>query len=88
MIVTCPVPASYASVGEAMTDIRTFTSNFGIVTNIKAYWDRKNSRPVNEPFRATMPSMGVNLVDCSSMPGYTNDALAKMLSGMGLDLMI
>ncbi|KAF5358258.1 hypothetical protein D9756_001860 [Leucocoprinus leucothites] len=79
-LVTCPLPTSYSSVGELLKDVRTFTSNFGVVTSIKAYWDKRKSRAVDESLRAEMPSMGVNLVDCSSMQGYTNDALTKMLS--------
>jgi hypothetical protein len=72
---------SYASLGEVLKNIRLFTSNFGNVTNIRAYWDKNKTRLADDPLRDAMPSMGVNLVDCSSMQGYTNDALAKMLSG-------
>jgi len=71
------------SAGEALKDIRTFTRKFGVVTSIKAYWDRNKRRPAEDALYAVMPSMGVNLVDSSSIQGYTNDALIKMLSGEG-----
>jgi len=80
VIATCPVSGS---VGETLKDIRAFTRKFGVVTSIKAYWDRNKPRPAEDALYAVMPSMGVNLVDCSSIQGYTNDALIKMLSGEG-----
>lgn len=80
-VVSCPPSMSYASPAEVLNDVRLFTSNFGVVTSIKAYWDRHKARQLNDPLRAAMPSMGVNLIDCSSMQGYTDDALTKMLTG-------
>jgi len=80
VIATCPVSGS---AGETLKDIRAFTCKFGVVTSIKAYWDRNQLRPAEDALYAVMPSMGVNLVDCSSIQGYTNDGLIKMLSGEG-----
>ncbi|KAF9448350.1 hypothetical protein P691DRAFT_800919 [Macrolepiota fuliginosa MF-IS2] len=82
-LVSCPPPAVYASPWEVLKDVRLFTSNFGVVTSIKAYWDRNKAQHADaraEIFRDTMPSVGVNLVDCSTMQGYAGDALTKMLT--------
>lgn len=81
VIATCPVPSPHKSVVETLKDVRVFTSNFGVVTSIKAYWDRNKLQPADDTLYAAMPSMGINLVDCSTMQGYTDDALTKMLSG-------
>lgn len=82
---SCPPPPIYESPWEVLQDVRLFTRNFGSVTSIKAYWDRNKAQHADanaDPFRAATPSMGVNLIDCSTMQGYTGDALTKMLTGM------
>lgn len=83
---TCPPPDSYASPWELLNDFRLFTSHFGTVTSIKAYWDRNTLRNAtadvaSEALRAAMPAMGVSLVDCSLTQGYTTDALTRTLTG-------
>jgi len=75
---TCPPPTSHAP-WEVLRDLRLFTSRFGVANSFKAYWDKNNSNNAADPLRAAMPSMGVNLVDCSLVQGYNEDALTRML---------
>ncbi|KAF5357946.1 hypothetical protein D9756_001859 [Leucocoprinus leucothites] len=82
---TCPPPtSSYTSPWEILKDFRLFTSHFGAATTTKAYYNSNkpfNGRndPSMESFRAALPSMGVSLVDCSSVQGYSKVTPTKML---------
>lgn len=82
---SCPPPSSYpGSSWDLFKAIRLFALRFGIITNIKAYWDGADSSSSAEStvrLRAAMPSMGIGLVDCSSVKEYNADALSRTLAG-------
>ncbi|KAF9448348.1 hypothetical protein P691DRAFT_50701 [Macrolepiota fuliginosa MF-IS2] len=81
---TCPPPTLQASPWEVLEDVRIFTSSFGVVTNIRAYWDKNkdHSQLTNsaDPLRSAMLSKGMSLVDCSMILGYTKDTLTRTLA--------
>lgn len=82
---SCPPPTSYpGSPWDLLKAIRLFTSRFGIVTTIKAYWggsDATIPEANTGPLRAAMHSMGIGLVDCSLVREYSRDALPRTLAG-------
>ncbi|KAF9440616.1 hypothetical protein P691DRAFT_767501 [Macrolepiota fuliginosa MF-IS2] len=82
---TCPPPTAHLiSPLDLLESIRVFTSGLGVVTSIKAYWDRNNAKDSTSnatSLRTAMPSMGISLTDCSSVQEYSEDALARTLTG-------
>ncbi|KXN82520.1 hypothetical protein AN958_02371 [Leucoagaricus sp. SymC.cos] len=79
-LTTCPIPTNLVSLAKVLKDIRQFSNQFGIITSMKAYWDRDMSKLADSSLITAMPSLGITPVDCSSMQGHTNEALAKWLS--------
>ena len=80
---SCPPPQSYdGSPWDLLKAIRLFTVRFGVVNSFRAYWDLGRCLSTStESLKAVMPSMGINLVECSLVKEYDRDALSRTLAG-------